>query len=260
VYSSISTLAVGLPKYQDKLVVFVKMAEKLSHRVPELSLQDVLKNINLGAISSFVLRTMGSFMKFFTSLSLMILFFIFMLIGKGNLERKIHKAFPEYQALYISAIYKNLTQKIYRYLWIKTLISAITGFNVWLILTLFGIDFAFVWGFLTFAFNYIPNIGSIIITIPPLILAFLKFGRFFPVFWLLLLLIANQMVMGNFLEPRWMGKSLNLSPLLVLFSLIFWGWLWGVVGMIISVPLLSIIKIILENIPQTSSWAKLMEA
>ncbi len=259
-YTGISALAVGLPKYQTKLEPLFRLADSLAERIPEFSLPDMLRSINLGAISSFVLKTMGSFMKFFTSVSLMILFFIFMLVGKGNLERKILRAFPPHQAQHFIKIYTNLIQKIYRYLWIKTLISILTGINVWIILSIFGIDFAFIWGFLTFVFNYIPNIGSIIITIPPVLLAALKFGRLLPVLWLVLLLVLNQMFMGNFLEPRWMGKSLNLSPLLVLFSLIFWGWLWGVVGMIISVPLLSIIKIILENIPQTASIAKLMEA
>ncbi len=259
-YSSVEILANGLPKYQSKLQGAIKYFVALGEKYPSLKIEEIVKNINLGAAGSFALKTMGSFMQFLTALTLMLLFFFFMLIGKGNLEKKIKKIYSYRRSSKFMKIYREMTAKIYRYLWAKTIVSMITGFNVGLILAIFGIDFAFVWGFLTFLFNYIPTIGSIIITIPPLIIAILKFGKVTPVTFLLILLIANHMTMGNIVEPRWMGKTLNLSPLLILFSLIFWGWLWGVVGMLISVPVLSVIKIVLESIPQTQNLAKLMES
>lgn len=259
-YSSLDMLAKGIPKYQTKFNSAKDFFLNLGEKHHWLKLEEIAKKLDIGAISALALRTMGSFMKFLSSLTLMLLFFFFMLVGKGNLERKIDRLYSGQRAAQFKELYREIIEKIYKYLWTKTLISIITGVNVWIILSIFGIDFAFVWGFLTFIFNYIPTIGSIIITIPPLILAALKFGKLFPFLALLSLLLLNQTIMGNIVEPRWMGKTLNLSPLLILISLIFWGWLWGIVGMIISVPILSIIKIILESFPRTEALAKLMES
>lgn len=259
-YSSFDMIAQEIPRYSSKFEKAKEFFINLGEKYPMLKLEELVKNIDIRAISSFAVKTMGSFVKFVSELSLMLLFFFFMLIGKGNLEKKIDKVYSDYRASQFKNLYRETTKKIYRYLWTKTVVSLITGFNVWLILVIFGIDFAFVWGFLTFIFNYIPNIGSFIITIPPILLAAIKFGKLIPVLFLLLLLVLNQMIMGNVVEPRLMGRTLNLSPLLILFSLFFWGWLWGIVGMIISVPLLSIIKIILESFPQTEKIGKLMES
>ncbi len=258
-YSSVETLAQGLPRYQHRYQQIISFFSQVAKKYPVLKLEQIPSSLNLSDISSLLLSTIGSFMKFLTGLTLMFLFFVFMLVGKGSFEKKLERIYTGERAERIHRITKEVEEKVYKYLWTKTLISLITGFNTWVLLLVFGVDFAFVWGFLTFIFNYIPNVGPIFITVPPLIFALLKFGKFLPVFALLILLALNHMVMGNFVEPRWMGKTLNLSPLLVLFSLIFWGWLWGVVGMLLSVPLLSIIKIVLESFPETEKLAKLME-
>jgi predicted PurR-regulated permease PerM len=113
------------------------------------------------------------------------------------------------------------------------------------------VDFAITWGVLAFILNFIPTIGSIISSFPPILLALVQFhpavGHAVAV---ALGLLAIQMVMGNFLSPKLMGDNLNLSPVVVLLFLLFWGWLWGVVGALLSVPLASIIKITCENVPQ----------
>ncbi len=259
-YSSVEMLAQGLPKYQHRYQQIISFFSQISKKYPMLKLEEIPSSLNLTDLSSFILSTMGSFVKFLTGLTLMFLFFAFMLVGKGNFEKKLNRLYDGAKGERIREITREVEEKVYKYLWTKTLISLITGFNTWLILLLFGVDFAFVWGFLTFVFNYIPNVGPIFITIPPLLIALLKFGKLLPVVILLIFLALNHMVMGNFVEPRWMGKTLNLSPLLVLFSLIFWGWLWGVMGMLLSVPLLSIIKIVLESFPETEKLARLMES
>ena len=132
-------------------------------------------------------------------------------------------------------IFGNINRGVQRYLITKTLISLITGILAYLILLLFGVDFPLVWGLLTFLLNYIPNIGSVIATIPPVFVVFVQHGSAFPALWVALLLIGVQSTMGNFVEPRAMGKSLNLSPLVVILSLIFWGFIWGPVGMVLAV-------------------------
>jgi hypothetical protein len=125
------------------------------------------------------------------------------------------------------------------------------------ILLLFGVDLWFIWGLLTFLLNYVPYIGSLIATIPPIILglAVLPTGIWaFMVF----LLIVNQQVWGNFIETKWTGTQLDISPVLLLLIVAFSFWLWGIIGMILSVPLFVITKIVLENIPTTRPIAILM--
>ena len=134
-----------------------------------------------------------------------------------------------------------------QYLIAKTLISLATGGVTTGILYIFGVDFALLWGFLTFLLNFIPNFGSIVAGIFPVVLARLQFDSASTALILLVLLVTTQMVMGNVIEPKLLEFSLDLSPLLVLVALIFWGWLWGVWGMILAVPMMSILKIIFEN-------------
>jgi AI-2 transport protein TqsA len=126
-------------------------------------------------------------------------------------------------------------------------------------LLLFGLPFAVVFGFITFLLNYIPNFGSVIATALPALLAVFHFGRFWPAFWVLVVLISIQMILGNFIEPRLMGRELGLSPLLVIFSLIFGGWLWGFPGMIIAVPVLASFKIAFGNIPSLAFLDVMMD-
>lgn len=132
-----------------------------------------------------------------------------------------------------------------RYLVIKTLISVVTGLAVWALLAVMGIRFAFLWGMLAFALNYIPNIGSFIAAIPPIIQAFL-FNGFSEGLILTGGYILINLLFGSIIDPKILGRGLGLSTLVVFVSLIFWGWLMGPVGMLLSVPLTIVLKIALE--------------
>jgi AI-2 transport protein TqsA len=111
---------------------------------------------------------------------------------------------------------------------------------------------------LTFLLNYIPTIGSIFATAFPVIIAVFQFESLWPALWILLILTLIQQSMGNFIEPKFMGEGLGLSPLVVLFSLFFWGWLWGILGMILAVPLAAMVKIVCSNIPSLKFVGELM--
>jgi predicted PurR-regulated permease PerM len=126
------------------------------------------------------------------------------------------------------------------------------------VLSAFGVDFAVLFGFLTFLLNFIPSLGSIASIGLASIIAAFQFGSVFPALWILLLLVGLDAVISNFLEPKLMGQGLGLSPLVVLFSLFFWGWLWGIPGMILAVPLMAIIKIVCANVPALTSVAVIM--
>ncbi|MFZ0390139.1 MAG: AI-2E family transporter, partial [Calditrichia bacterium] len=167
---------------------------------------------------------------------------------RNQLMIKVQLAFPTQTATRIAAVLKNINRQIQKYLITKTLISLTTGILFGVALTLFDVEFALIWGLLAFLLNFIPNIGSIIATVLPLSIAFIQDTNFGHLFWIALVLIGIQIVVGNLLDPRIVGRSLNLSPLVVLFSLMFWGWIWGIVGMFLAVPISVIIKIIFENI------------
>lgn len=140
---------------------------------------------------------------------------------------------------------QRVLDSVTRYLVIKTLISIVTGLTIWGLLALLDIRFAFLWGMLAFALNYIPNIGSIMAAIPPIIQAFLFNGVNDGVS-LIAGYIAINLIIGSIIEPRILGKGLGLSTLVVFISLIFWGWLMGPVGMLLSVPLTIVLKIAFE--------------
>lgn len=117
-----------------------------------------------------------------------------------------------------------------------------------IILYLFGIEFVLVWGVLTFVLNFIPNIGSIIATLLPLSLAVIQLDGLASVVWLAICLMGIQFLIGNILDPKFVGDRLGISPVTILFALVAWSWMWGLVGMFLAVPLTVLIKIILENI------------
>jgi predicted PurR-regulated permease PerM len=147
---------------------------------------------------------------------------------------------------YFSTIIRNLRN----YLWIKTLIGLSVGILIYFALLIIGVDYPLLWALIAFLLNYIPNIGSIIASIPAVLFALVQLGLG-GALWTLVTFILIHNVIGNFLEPRIMGKGLGLSTLVVFLSLLFWGFMFGIVGMILSVPITMTIKIILEQNEKT---------
>jgi predicted PurR-regulated permease PerM len=130
-----------------------------------------------------------------------------------------------------------------------TLISLVTGTFAWLILTIIGVKLAAGWGVLTFLLNFIPTVGSIIATIPPVVMAIIQFSPgFFKPILVLVSLTAIQVTIGNVITPKVMGDRLGVSPVMILLSLLLWAMIWGIPGALLSTPIISIIKIICENI------------
>lgn len=191
----------------------------------------------------------GSFVSLASNMGMILIFLVFMLLGKPYARLKIERAFPGNQAKKITSVTDSITGQISRYLSIKLAISAITAILVWVVLVFMKVDFPLTWAVFTFLLNFIPTVGSVVATIPPVLVALVQF---YPGFWpavaVLILLLLIQQIMGSLIEPKLMGDSLNLSPVVILLSLIFWGWLWGIVGALLSVPIAAAIKIVCENI------------
>jgi predicted PurR-regulated permease PerM len=154
--------------------------------------------------------------------------------------------------------YENLQKSVNSYIVIKTLISIATGLLTFIFAEIFGIQFSLFWGFIAFIFNFIPNIGSIAGVLLPVTMSVIQLDSFHQILTFSVLLIVMQFIMGNFIEPIIMGNRLRLNTPTVLIGLVFWGYIWGIPGMILSVPLLVIIKIILEKYPEYSMIARLM--
>ena len=141
---------------------------------------------------------------------------------------------------------------------IKVIVSSSTGIIAGLVCMAFGVKFAVFFGFLTFLLNFIPSIGSIIATIPPVLMAMIQFDTFQRPILILIILGLVQMTIGNFIEPKIMGDRLRLNTVTVIFGLVFWGIIWGIPGMLLSVPLLVILKLILEYSDTLSVVARIM--
>ena len=149
---------------------------------------------------------------------------------------------------------RAFSQHAKRYLVIKTLISAATGLVIWLWLLILGVDYPVLWGTLSFLLNYVPNIGAIIAALPVALLALVQLGVGSALLTVLGFAVVH-IVVGNIIEPKLMGKGLSLSTLVVFLSMVFWGWVLGPIGMILSVPMTSLVKIALESYEGTRGLA-----
>ncbi|NNF03360.1 MAG: AI-2E family transporter [Rhodothermales bacterium] len=262
-FASVESMISELPKYEAKASILVEDLElaiiswgqRFNSQFAEFQWSDA---VQWSSVTAALGSGVGSFISFVSTTFLVLLFMIFILAGSGQLAEKVRIAFPERYANQVSELISTIDSQVRQYLVTKTLISLATGFITWLVLYLLGVDFPLVWGFAAYLLNYIPNIGSTIAVIFPFLISLLEFDSFVIPLVVLLGLGSVQLTMGNVIEPRLMGFSLNLSPLLIIVSLIFWGWLWGIWGMILAVPLTATAKIMFENIQPLQPISVLM--
>jgi len=249
-YSTGRTFAAGFSEYGEKMnSILTSIFTKLDLPQLKISTIDWLGEFDLDRIGKILSSALGPFFSFVSNLFLVLIFLVFILAGRGRLKQKVKKYLDKERAQKANIIINNVDKQVQKYLVIKTIVSFFTGVFAFVALVLFGVDFAIIFGFLTFLLNYIPNIGSFIATAFPVTIAIFQFETLWPAFWILVILTTIQILMANLVEPRLMGHGLGLSPLVVLFVLFFWGWLWGLPGMILAVPITAIIKITFSNIP-----------
>ena len=258
-YTSAQSFAQGYPLYEPKLRELIAFAISSLEFLPaEWQIADLGKQLAGTSVAGAALSSLGSFVTFAGRMLLVFIFMVFILVGQRHLPDRIHEAFDRERAQRMCEMLERMTQELQTYLGTKTLISLVTGILVNLLLVFFDIDFAVLWGVLAFMLNYIPSIGSTVASIPPILIAVLKFDSLMPAVWIAICLAIINVSLGALVEPRLMGQRLNLSPLLVILSLLFWGWLWGLTGMALAVPIMATIKIICENIPQLQFVSVLM--
>ena len=253
VENNVASVQTLLPEYKERLT---DMANRLTNRFdlasffPDLS--QVVNKIEIAPILSSLTGTLAN-------IFLVPIYVLFLMLEQGTFSNKISAIFPDTaRRESILSILSHAQEDIQTYLWIKTMTSVTTGLVSYAVLAVVGVDFAGFWAFTIFLLNYIPTIGSIIATLFPSILALVQFDTLYPFFIVLFGVGAIQVVVGNFLEPKLMGNSLNLSPFVVMMSLTLWGSIWGVAGMFLSVPITVMMLIVFAHFEKTQYLAILL--
>jgi AI-2 transport protein TqsA len=185
-------------------------------------------------------------------------YLLFFMLESQRFRQRVRHAFPKDRAEHILSVMGTINDAIARYVEVKMVASLILAAPVTIFLWVFGVKFALLWGILTFFCNFIPYVGSVISISLPVLLAFLSKNTYWEPISVAILLIATHTTSAYLVEPTIIGRAAGLSPLIVLASLVFWGHVWGLIGMLLAVPLTAIVKIALENVELTRPYARLL--
>lgn len=225
----------------------VDVVTQLSEYIAQMDFGNSVKNL------------VGSLSGALGDIFLVIIYVIFLLGEQSVIPTKIKEMYPTRDRFHSAHVMmRDINKSIGNYLALKTLASLLTGSLSLIALLIIGVDFPFFWAIVIFLFNYIPAIGSLLGTVLVAIMSLLQFGD-----WMYFILVlgavgAIQVVIGNLVEPRIVGNSLNISPLVVLLSLAFWGTIWGVAGMVLCVPITVMMIIIFSRFESTRNIAILL--
>ena len=254
--NNVSEVIVASSRYQENLTNILNHIDQKLHIKLLANVQGFFNKLN---VQSIVVNIYGVFTTLTGSAVLIGLYVIFLFVEQHFFVQKINAMFPQpgHRSL-VDSIISHIVKDTQTYLGIKTLMSLATAFSSWIIMTLVGLDFAEFWALLIFFLNYIPNIGAIIATAFPALLALIQFESWLPFITVTSGIVLVQFVIGNIIEPRFMGRSLNLSPLVILFALGLWGAIWGVLGMFLSVPITVMLMIIFAHFESTRPIAILL--
>jgi len=250
---SLNDFLISLPDYQERLsahiATFISWLREKGVNIPAEEVSGAFHPGWVMNLAGDILSTLSSVL---TNALLILLAVVFILLEAADFPKKLRLVLKNPERS-LSAIEK-FSQGAKRYLVIKTLISAAEALAIWLWLLILGVDYAVLWATLSFLLNYVPNIGSIIAALPAVLLALVQLGVGSALLTVLGFVVVN-IVLGNLIEPKVMGKGLSLSTLVVFLSMVFWGWVLGPLGMILSVPMTSLVKIALESYKDTRGVA-----
>ncbi|MEO8665904.1 MAG: AI-2E family transporter [Ignavibacteria bacterium] len=261
--TSANTFSAEFPRYELKflniyedLIVKLNLSDKEVESINK-SL-DVKKLLMSGSFTSLITGIFATITGLLGNYVLILFYIIFILSETKGIRERISAAFSKKNEETLIRTIIDIFSGVKSYIAGKTLLSLIQAVIIGIILWTCGVDFVFIWAFLFFLSDFIPNIGSLVVTVLLATFMLLQFESILLPAIVVAVLIVIQNLKGNILEPKIFGERLDLSPLLLLFSLIFWGYIWGIIGMILSVPIMSMIKIIFMNIPATKPYAILM--
>ena len=245
---SVNAFTQALPQYQERLTLLLLSGEEqLAAWGVNVSFSTVVGDlINPGQILQLAGGLLSRLAGIVSSFLLVFLTTVFMLTEATGFPAKIRAAWGDAGSRMLQ--FSSVMTQVHRYLIIKTAISLFTGTVLGTWVWALGVDFPLLWGLLAFLLNYVPNIGSIMAAVPPILVGLIQPGGGFGLALTVAIgYVALNLVVGNVAEPRMMGSRLGLSTLVVFMSLVFWGWVWGGVGMLLSVPLTMVVKILMQN-------------
>lgn len=254
---NLNQVATLMPRYQEQLLSIIQRGAVSLGLDDEPSWQtlrrDVLGHLNLQRL---ILVSAASLASIVGTFAVILVYAGFILAEQKAFANKIARLSDEpARVAQIQAVIRDVNSRIGTYLVMKTLINITLGLASYVILRLYGIEFAGFWALLIGLFNYIPYLGGILGVALPTLLALLQFGEIWPVVVFVLVMCIPQVALGNFIEPWLMGSSLNLSPFVILVSLVAWASIWGIAGAILSVPIMAILVIVFSEFEATRPFA-----
>ena len=250
--NSVQDFTENIPTYEVKLKSDLgELLERVNSFGIHIPKEDILNLFQTDSLMRYIATTLKSFGSLLTNSFMIILIVIFMLLEISQFAYKV-KQTNSNSLIQLTQISDNIKH----YILLKALTSAATGIIITIILKMVGIHYAILWGLMAFMLNFIPNIGSIIAAVPAILMAIIQFNFTTATMVAVAYLIIN-IIIGSIIEPKILGKGLGLSTLIVFLSLIFWGWILGPAGMILSVPLTIMIKIALNN-QENTRWIATM--
>jgi len=253
-YSSGRTIIALYPRYEARLTeIYIWVARFFELPYDEhLSIFDnIWGQIGVrNRVRVMTLSFSNASFRFLSNAVMVAIFMVFLLLEAVFFKEKLDKAFEGGRADRIKKMSTDIMTQVTRYLSIKFIISVVNGVLVGVALKIVGVEFAAVWGVIQFVVNFIPNLGSIAVGVAATAFSLIQFWpEPGPIIATGLIMLSINMTLGSFLDPKIMGDNLGLSPLVVLISLLIWGWIWGFTGLIIAVPMMVIVKIVCESIP-----------
>ena len=265
VFFSVDMLMTKVPDYAARINdldgLLKSIASKWIDEIPEDA--SFLSTLKIDWVGSVIMPTLksvsSSAISLLSSVLLIVLMTVFLLIERHTFIPKLLSFINKGDESKLTVLWERIIRQVNKYITIKVFVSLLTGILFYVVCLIAKLDFAFLWGVLAVVLNFIPTIGSIIITVLVTVMAIVQYAP--SIGWILFVgisAIVIQNVVGNFLDPRLSGNSLNLSPFVILVALTVFGYVWGIVGMFLAVPLLSILQIICANVDSTRPFAMLI--
>jgi AI-2 transport protein TqsA len=256
VSSSINNVIKTAPTYQANVEKLIDEGATLFGLEESPQLNEIITKIDFSKILQGLGVTLAGFIG---NAGLILIYTLFIFLEQKGFLPKIDRMVGDSnQREKVRRIMARIYRDTKTYIGIKTFTSLLTGVVSYAIMKSIGLDFAMFWALLIFLFNYIPTIGSIVATVFPSILALVQYPTAGPFLVIAIGVAATQMVVGNIIEPRLMGNTLNLSPLVILLSLALWGSIWGIPGAILCVPITVLMAIIFSNFEATRPVAVML--
>lgn len=257
ILKSFKSFESAIPTYSEKLNNIISRTISslglTESEVFDFNILELAKELNVGGIAG---GFFSSTLSIVSTTFFVLLFFVFVSSGYNQIFEAVKDFYSKRNTIFgspsnneedVKDTFKNITSKVQHYILTKTLISFITSIIVGVILFFFDLDFLIVWIVLTLLLNFIPNIGSILAVLFPTVIALVQFESFGYALLIGGILAGSQNLIGNMIEPKIMGSTLGLNPIVILLSLLLWGYIWGIVGMFLAIPLTAVIKILISN-------------